>query len=299
MRRTFLYFSAVIALLPATVATAAQVEALQTPAWVERAGQRQPLRPGMTLAAADVIETGKGARLLLRFGDGSLLRVGADARLVIEKLTDAGTGVEPPGLAASVDVSRGAVHLTTGQSGRAARRELELRVGATRIAIDGTDLWARLRDGVATVCLVEGRIGVRHPVRGEFVMDQALTFFIAPATGEPHPVAPVEAGQLAKWSAETELQLGQGVLLPGGGWIVQLGSYERETDARRLERQLLDAGLPVEVTTVQLRDRSFYRLRISGFDARQDARVFADRTRPRPGMPDPWVTCEIPGRSCQ
>lgn len=294
MRRTFLFLAAASALLYAPLVAAAAVEAVQPPAWAERSGQREPLRPGMTLGAGDAIETGNGGRLLLRLGDGGLIRVGSGARLRFESLD----ATAASGSTAVVEAGRGAVHYTGG-SGRGAAQTVTLSVAATRIAVHGADLWVGHRDGVTTVCLIAGEARVQHPARGEFVMDQAPGFFVAPAEGEPHPVAPADAGQLAAWTAETDLQLGQGVMLPGGGWIVQLGSYEREADARRVARQLLDAGLPVEVTTVQLRDRSFYRLRIVGFDARQDARAFAARTRPLPGMPDPWVTCEIPGRSCE
>lgn len=293
MRRTFLFLAAAIVLWHAPPVAAAEVEAVQPPAWVERAGQRQALRPGMVLAAADAIETGKGGRLLLRFADGSLVRVGSEAQLKFDSLPEAGAS------GPAIVTGRGAVRYTAGGSGRAPARAVVVTVAATRIEARNADLWVRQRDGEAIVCLIGGAAAVRHPVRGEFVMDQAPNFFLAPAAGELRPLAPAGARQLAEWAAETDLQPGQGLMLPGGGWIVQLGSYERDADARRLADRLRDVGLPVEITTVQLRDRSFHRLRIAGFDARQDARAFAARTRPLPGMPDPWVTCEIPGRSCE
>jgi len=89
------------------------------------------------------------------------------------------------------------------------------------------------------------------------------------------------------------------VILPGGGWIVRLGSHKSEAAARKIEKRLLDAGVPVEFTTVQLKDRSFHRLRVSGFDTRQDANYFSDKVRGQPGIPKPWVTCNIPGSSCK
>lgn len=291
MRRTLLWIVAVLASWPAPPAVAAEVDALQPPAWVARAGQRQPLRPGMALAAGDTVETGKDGRLLVRLADGSLLRFGGEAQWRLVTLD--GPGAPGP----VIEAGHGALRYSAG--GRAPAHGVRLTLGSIGIDGRGADLWVRVLNGTVTACLFEGEAAVRHPVGGEFTIDRAPAFFVAPPEGEPHPVAPPDAGQLAAWSAETELQLGQGVMLPGGGWIVQLGSYEREADARRLAGQLLDAGLPVEVTSVQLRDRSFYRLRIAGFDSRQDARAFAARTRPRPGMPDPWVTCEIPGRSCE
>jgi len=89
------------------------------------------------------------------------------------------------------------------------------------------------------------------------------------------------------------------VILPGGGWIVQLGSHKNEATARKIEGRLLADGIPVEFTTVQLKDRTFHRLRVSGFDGQQDAKYFADKVRGQPGIPNPWVTCNIPGSSCK
>jgi hypothetical protein len=174
-----------------------------------------------------------------------------------------------------------------------------VRVATTTIGIRGTDVWGKSRDGGATVCLIEGRVTLHHPARGELVMDQPLSFFVAPRAGEPAPVAPVDPQQLKQWAAETELDLGQGVLLPGGAWIVQLGSYPDEAAARKAERRLLEAGIPVDLTGVQLKDRSVHRLRVSGFDTQQDARSFADRIKGRSGVRKPWVTCNIPGSSCR
>jgi hypothetical protein len=295
MRNVFLFLIASIALpLPAQ---AAQVVGLQTPAWLKRDGQPLPLRPDTTLKESDVVETGRGGRLFIQLADGSIVKLGENARLAIESLKE--NEAQGNALTALFNVAQGAFRYTASTLGRAFKRDIEMRVVTTTIGIRGTDVWGKSRDGSATVCLLEGRITLTHPARGEFVLDQPLSFFVAPRDGEPHPVALADPGKLVRWSAETELDLGHGVLLPGGGWIVQLGSHASEASARTTERQLLDAGIPVELTTVQLKDRTFYRLRVSGFDTQRDAKFFADRVKGRPGIPKPWVTCEIPGRSCQ
>ncbi len=43
-----------------------RVESVLSPAWVERAGGRLPLSPGLELRAGDRVVTGAGARALLR-----------------------------------------------------------------------------------------------------------------------------------------------------------------------------------------------------------------------------------------
>jgi hypothetical protein len=89
MRRRFLLLaSSVVLFISSFQALAAQVEGVQTPAWLERAGQRQPLRPGMTLTEADVVETGHGGRLFLQLADGSFVKLGEEARLALDSLQE-------------------------------------------------------------------------------------------------------------------------------------------------------------------------------------------------------------------
>jgi len=297
MRRVFPYLAVAALFLFSPVAVfAAEIEGLQPPAWLERAGQKLPLRPGMMLQKSDVVETGKGGRLLIVLADGSFVKLGEQAQLALESLNegDAQDGV----LKGVFDVVKGAFRYTAGAAARLLSRDIKVKVATTTVGIRGTDVWGLSQDGGATVCLIEGKIHVQNPVRGEFVMDQPLSFFVAPRAGEPHPVAPVDPDKLKKWSAETDLAHGHGVMLPGGGWIVQLGSHRDEASARAVEKQLLENGVPVELTTVQLKERTFYRLRVSGFDTQQDAKAFVDTVRGQPGIPKPWVTCNIPGSSC-
>lgn len=297
MRRSFARFIVAASLLfPACASFAAQIEGLQLPAWVERGGERLPVRAGMALAESDVVETGKGGRLLIQLVDGSFVRLGEDARLALTSLREGET--EQGALTGLLNVVKGAFRYTAVGLGRMLKRDIQVNVASTTIGIRGTDVWGRSKDGGSTVCLIEGKVTLTHPARGEFVLDQPLSFFVAPAEGEPKPVGPVDPEKLKQWAAETDLDLGRGVLLPGGGWIVQLGSHDKETTARKIEKRLLAEGIPVEFTTVQLKNRTYHRLRVSGFDTQEDAKYFAAKLKGRPGIPKPWVTCNIPGTAC-
>ena len=298
MRRAILLFALASALLlPTYTSRAAQVDGLQIPAWVEHAGTRQPARAGMPLAAADIVETGKGGRLIIQLADGSFVKLGEETRLALTALREED---EPQNtLTGLFNVVKGAFRYTADTLGRMAQRDLQVQVANTTLAIHGTDLWGRNKEGEATVCLIEGKITLSQPRLAELTMDQPQTFLTVPREGEPQPVAPVDPEMLKQWLAETELNLGRGVILPGGGWVVQLGSHNSEATARKIEARLLADGIPVEFTTVQLKDRTFHRLRVSNFDTQQDAKYFADKLRGQPGIPKPWVTCSIPGSSCQ
>jgi hypothetical protein len=298
MRRAILLFAiATAVLLPALTSLAAQVDELQVPAWVEHAGKRQPVHAGTPLVESDVVETGKGGRLIIQLADGSFVKLGEETRLALTALREEETPQST--LTGLLDVVKGVFRYTAGTLGPMPRRDLQVKVASTTLGIRGTDVWGRSKDGAATVCLIEGKITLNQPGLAELTMDQPLTFFVAPRDGEPQPIAPVDPEKLKQWSAETELVLGRGVILPGGGWVVQLGSHESEAAARKIEARLLADGVPVEFTTVQLKDRTFHRLRVGGFDTQQDAKYFADKLRARPGIPKPWVTCSIPGSSCQ
>ena len=244
-----------------------------------------------------MVETGPGGRLLIRLADGSLVRLGENARLVIASLQeDAAAGGLVKGL---FDVLRGSIRFTSSTVAPVARREIDLQLAATTVAIRGTDVWGRNDDGAVTVCLIEGQVNLHHPVSGERTLDQSMSFFRAPREGEPHPVAPVDPNELKQWTAATELVGGQGVLLPGGGWSVQLSSHTDEAGARQAEQELLKRGLPAELTTAQVKDRTYYRLRLSGFDTQRDAKSFA-ATYPGVGSgPKPWVTCNVPAGGCR
>jgi hypothetical protein len=295
MRCLFLFFAAAVA-FGSSPARAAQVEGLRVPAWLERAGEKQPLRAAMTLSEADTVETGASGRLYIRLADGSFIKLGENARLALNTLQEDMAGGVIKGL---LNVVRGAFRYTAGAIHPILHRELIVQVASATIGIRGTDIWARSQEGGATVCLIEGQISVHIPVRGDFDMDQPLSSFVAPAEGEPQPVGPVNPELLQQWTAETDLDRGKGTLLPGGAWIVQLGSHRDEATAREQERRLLASGIPVERSAVQLQAQTFYRVRVSGFDTEQDAREFATRIQGQPGVAKPWVSCEVEGRSCE
>jgi hypothetical protein len=52
------------------------VEAVVSPAWLERAGTREPLAVGMPLNDRDRIVTGERARVVLRMSEGSAVKTG-------------------------------------------------------------------------------------------------------------------------------------------------------------------------------------------------------------------------------
>ena len=60
-------------------ASAAVVEAVQMPAWLERGGRQTPVAAGTALFASDELRTGAGARLYVKLAEGSLVKLGENA----------------------------------------------------------------------------------------------------------------------------------------------------------------------------------------------------------------------------
>lgn len=75
----------------------AVVEGIQLPAWVLRDGKRQPLAIGTELKSNDEVATGGNSRLLLRLGDGSVVKLGDKEVLVLieGKITVTRAGDQP------------------------------------------------------------------------------------------------------------------------------------------------------------------------------------------------------------
>src|SRR5215203_4555736 len=108
----------ILLMLTATCAAAAAkvpnvvVEAVQMPAWVERAnGSRDALRIGATIASKDRITTGAGARALLRLADGSLVKLGENGGLAFDDLGQRKFQMKEV-VTASLDVLSGAFRFT-------------------------------------------------------------------------------------------------------------------------------------------------------------------------------------------
>ena len=119
-----------------------QVEAVQSPAWIERGEQRLPLLPGQELKNRDRIVTGPDARVLLRLSEGSAVKLGENASLRVDAL---GAVREGGVLQWRRWMARGAFRFTTGVFSRFQnKRAVNVRIATVTAGICGTDLWAAL-----------------------------------------------------------------------------------------------------------------------------------------------------------
>ena len=271
----------------APAAPAAIVEGLQMPAWVEHQNVFGPLRVGMPLEAGDRIVTGPNSRVLLRLAEGSLVKLGENAELVVSRF-------EPPeaegGLFSGfLDVLKGAFRYTTTALSRQHRRALDIRVSGVTAGIRGTDLWGKAAADKDIVCLIEGNITVQHGEDAPITMDEALSFYVAPKDASPLPIGPVDPDQLARWALETELQAGGGVMRADGEWTAHLKSHRNQAFALSSRDELHAAGYATEIQPAKVDGQSWFRVSVPGFESASEARAFTSSVEGRFGISGAWV----------
>jgi hypothetical protein len=271
---------------PARAAPPAVVEAVQMPAWIERAGGRVPLAPGMALQANDDLRTGANARLLLKLAEGSAVKLGENAQLKLATIQVRKDNV----FASAMNVLAGAFRFTTDALARARRREVSISVATVTAGIRGTDLWGKAAADRDIVCLIEGSIEVTREGDPPVQMDQPLSFYIAPRGRPALPVQPVSADQLKQWAAETEIESGRGAARRGGRWKVVLASGESENEVLRVYQDVRAAGYAAELDSKRVEGRRAYDVRIGQLPSKAEADALAQALSGRFGVTAPRVS---------
>lgn len=269
---------------PALAAPDAVVEGIQMPAWVTRDGVRKPLAVGTELRSEDRVSTGASSRLLLRLGDGSVVKLGENGDLLLSGLVQRRS---ENFIGATLRVLGGAFRFTTDAVARTrGKREIDVRFATLTAGIRGTDIWGKNLGDREVVVLIEGQITVTRDGDAPVQMKEALTYLQAPQAG-PASVEPVPMEQLALWAAETEIAPGEGALRREGRWKLYLASYDNQDDALALYDELREAGYPARISPRPRDGGQEYRVRISGFPSAQEARRAGERLRSRISGLDP------------
>lgn len=268
-------------------APAVVVEAVQMPAWVERAGaQPVPVYPGMELKANDQVKTGVNSRLLLRTPDGSSVKLGEKATYRL------GDVQMRPGnvFAASMSVFEGAFRFTTDTLQKfRGKREVSITVSTVTAGIRGTDLWGKSSEDKQIVCLIEGKIDVTPQGEAPIVMDQALQFYVR-EKGKSLPVGAVDPAQLKQWATETEIATGTGAARRGGHWKVTLATADDQVGALKLYDAFRAAGYPAVILPAGDGDKSVYRLRLINLPSKAEAEALAGSLKGKMGIDAPRVS---------
>ena len=274
-----------LAAAPAAAAPAAVVEGVQMPAWIERDGQRVPLVVGMELRAGDQLITGGGSRALIKLVEGSLVKLGENGTLNLTDIDPQREGF----FKAAMRVAEGAFRFTTDVLAKNRKREVAITVANVTAGIRGTDLWGKSTAERQIVCLIEGAIEVGAPGEKPVTMDQPLQFYQRDK-GKTQPVGFVDAEQLRKWSAETEIEAGKGAAHRGGKWRVVLASADTQQTALAVYDQARAAGYAAEIRPAKDGEKLLYVVRISSLPSKAEAEALAARLRGKYGITEPRVS---------
>lgn len=270
-----------IALLGAVVCASAEnatVEAVQYPAWLDRGGNTVPLTPGTALQAEDKLRTGGNARVQLKMGEGSTVKLGENAQFVIERIENRSV------FRAALSVITGAFRFTTDALRRSQQRDIAIKVRNVTAGIRGTDLWGKSTDARDLVCLLEGKISVGSEGHPNVTLDQPLDFYQKPRDGEP-AVAKVDAKQVEIWSAETDISKDGPAARKGGPWRVIAAVYPARDEALAMNRLLRANGYPSELGK---RD-NLTTVVVPGLAGEAEARALMANLRTIPGILSPTV----------
>lgn len=253
------------------------VEAVQYPAWLERSGIAVPLVPGTRLQARDALRTGGNARVRVKLAEGSAVKLGENARFVIETAEDRNV------FRATLAVVAGAFRFTTDALSQR-RREVAVRAKTVTVGIRGTDLWGKSGDDRDLVCLLEGRITVGAQGHPQVTLDQPLDFYQKPRDGAPS-VARVDPKELAEWAKETELSADGAGASANGRWRLVAAVKHGRDAALALNRRLRRDGYPSEI----VQKDGYHVVQVTRLAGEAEARALMAALRGVPGVELPTV----------
>ncbi len=146
------------------------------------AGRKIKADAGIRIRLNDELRTGSGARLQLTLADNTVLTLGADARLVIDRFI---FSPDKQNNALSITAAQGAFRFISGQIGKVAGADLRIITQVATIGVRGTDFLAGPIDGNYGVLLLDGAVEVANP-GGAVVLDRpGLGTTIASPTSPP------------------------------------------------------------------------------------------------------------------
>lgn len=262
------------------------VDGVLMPAWVERGAQRMPLAAGMELQSGDALVTGTGSRVQLKTADGSDIRLGENARFVLDKV---GQQHEArPQFEAMLALEKGAFRFATPQRGKPYTRNVTVKVAGVNVTFTGGDVWAKAEgeDG-GMVLLLAGTASVAHGTDALLTLDQPLTSVVMSKDAAPLPMSGTDQKRVDKLMQETAIADGLGVVRSGGKWKVNLMEQEGEDATLASYDALRTAGYDVRILPL---GGGKFRLRIAQLPNRAEAEALAHNLSGKMGIVSPTVS---------
>lgn len=162
--------------------SAGMVGKLSGKAWATNESGVRKLKTGSPIQSGDAIETGKGARVLIRFADDSTLTLGEQAHVIVDEMRYA----RSPGLdKQTLDIVKGVFRFVSGQLGAASKQDVLIRTPVASLGIRGTEFVGgelkvgmragrphygfQIRQGAIDVIAPGGTVSLEKPGEGTFL----------------------------------------------------------------------------------------------------------------------------------
>lgn len=267
----------------------AEVEAVLAPAWLLRDGKRMPLGLGKELKNRDQIVTGEAARVRLRLADGSVVKLGENARFTLDEMAQRQSSSKL--FWAAFDVVQGAFRFTTSlESKFKGQRDVRVKFASITAGVRGTDLWGKTSADRELVALIEGKISIARAGQPTLIMSEPSTVYQVERAAPPLAVTTLPAEVLAKFAAETEMAAGAGEARKGGSWRLYAARTKSQAEALGVYEKLLDAGYDASIRPSVRDGQTEYAVRIVGLLSEADGVAMAVKLRTQLGLQDVSVS---------
>ena len=135
-----LFFS-LMALSSAMAAeTVGMIERLKGPTSRADTGGESQLTAGSKIMDGDILRTGNGARMIVRFDDNSWLTMGENAEMIVDGLIYTPAGSQPESGSQSLKFVEGVFRFVSGKIGKAIPANVALNTPVATIGIRGTEV---------------------------------------------------------------------------------------------------------------------------------------------------------------
>jgi len=263
LRRSVSLLSLFMLLLWQLPLSAATVQALVSPAWVERNGVRQALQADQQLTLEDSIETALGGKVRLLLEPGVVLKLGSDSRVRLgdHKLTLLKGLLR---LKMKRPVGQRAYRLYSHD-----RPTLELSAG---------ELWLNSSVNRWRACRVKGSVVVEVSPKKALLLSRPRRCFEW-LPGEAQGVERrLTKRRFKRRLQEVNIVKDEGILTPSGRWVAYLGQFQRKGGEGLLFR-LRHQGFPAESEMAYFSGEESQRIMVRGFYEELEALAFIRRYR--------------------
>lgn len=269
------------------------IEAVQSPAWIQRGSRLHPLEAGTVLHRGDTVRTGKGSRVVMKLGRDSSVSLGSDARLVFHELHSSSN--RDGGLKGLFDVPRGAFSFEHKKSSYG--RDRHIRVRFDTVSVDLTEEPVAFSGETGDhdiICLFKGRLDLRltakqHAEKPAEILERPRSCHISTQKGNK-TVPSISDEQEKQLVGLTELQARAGITQIGGKWTANLISMQPgDTALGQAIRVLESIGIPVQTQRVKVKGRDWVRVQVRQFPNRSEALAFTRLLKGQFYITSPWI----------